>query len=532
MAAMGSKAMLVACLVVLGGCPRGGPGSSPAVGERAQPIEAGVADPELDRLIEAGFGEVVPAPLADDATFLRRVTLDLTGRIPTAEQVIAFERDRSADKRRRVVDALLDSEAYAEHWAEVYTNVLFVGAARVRPWVRESTRQWLADRFADGTGWDDVTRQLLASEGVLEGPGPQGFLLTHGQNRNVEAVAGHTARVFLGLQIECAQCHDHPTDDRYEREDFYAFAAYFARTRARLGKEQPELSERPRGEMRMPTATDAPGRRTGQRVAPSFLGRELAIADGQSRREALAQAVVGSDLFAKAVVARTWARLFGQGLVPAADDLGGEGDPSHPPALLRLAERFVASGYDHADLLRTIVTSSAYQRASTAPGRSPEDARAAEKVFAQAALRPMDADQLFRSLLVATGVENAQGRRFRAQVENRKKRALREYRFVFADDENAEADAFSGNVPQALLLLNGRLVAFGAADVEGTTLAEILDGQWTTARRIDALHVAVLGRHATDEQIATLREGLGRDASAYEDLMHAMLLSSEFLTIH
>jgi hypothetical protein len=520
------------CVVALAGCPRGGPGPARADTHPGSTPEPASVDVELDGLIAAGWGEIEPAPPADDATFLRRVSLDLTGRIPTSALVEAFTADRSANKRQRLVDALLESEAYADHWAEVYTNVLFVGAARVRPWVREATRQWLEDRFAAGIGWDDVTREIIAADGELEGSGPQGFLLTHGQKRNVEAVTGHTARVFLGVRLECAQCHDHPTDDRYAREDFYALAAYFARTRARPKKQRPALLDRPRGEMRMPTATDPPGTRTGERVQPRFLGRVLPARPGQTRREVLAEAVIGSDLFAKAVVARTWARLFGHGVVPAADDLGGEGDASHPPLLVHLAERFVASGYDHADLLRTIVSSRAYQRASFAPGRTPEQERAAERVFAQAAVRPMDADQLFRSLLVATGVENVAGRRFRAQVDARKRRALREYRFVFADDENAETDAFSGNVPQALLLLNGRLVAFGASNVEGSTLAEILDETRSHARRIDALHLALYGRHATDEQIRGLRARVERDPAAYEDLMHAMLLSSEFLTIH
>lgn len=522
--------MLVACLI-LAGCPRGSRG--PTSAETATtPTAPAARDAELDRLIESRWGDLEPAPVADDATFLRRVTLDLTGRIPTAEQVDAFEHDRSADKRVRLVEALLDSEAYAEHWAEVYTNVLFVGAARVRPYVREYTREWLEDRFAEGTGWDDVAREIIASEGQMEGPGPEGFLITQGQNRNVEAITGHTSRVFLGVRIECAQCHDHPTDDRYSRQDFYEMAAYFARTKGRAGKGGPRLYDTPKGEMRMPTAEDPPGKRTGKRVRPQFFDRVLPSRPDQTRRQVLAEGIIASDLFAKAVVARTWQRLFGHGLVEEADDLRGENDPTHPPTLQHLADRFVASDYDHADLLRTIVLSSAYQRASHAPGRTPEEERAAERVFAQATVRPMDADQLFRSLLVATGVDNIAGEKFRAQVEKRKRRALREYRFAFSDDENAEADTFSGNVPQALLLLNGKLVAFGVSDVQGGTLGEILDEKISPARRIDALHMAVYGRHATEEQIDALRDQLGLQATAYEDLMHAMLLSSEFLTIH
>jgi hypothetical protein len=147
----------------------------------------------------------------------------------------------------------------------------------------------------------------------------------------------------------------------------------------------------------------------------------------------------------------------------------------------------------------------------------------------------MDADQLFRSLLIATGVEKTTGREFRFDVEKKKRKALAEYRFVFPDDENAEADAFSGNVPQALLLLNGKLMARATQDLDGGTLGRVLDRKRNADARVDALYLAVYGRHPTDAQRDAMLELLERDGHAdraYEDLLHAMLLSSEFLTIH
>ena len=537
------RGRLIAALFLVA-CARGGHGADPGAGGAPLSADSPRANPttidgQLDKIIMDGWGEIEPAPRVDDATFLRRVTLDLTGRIPTRREVKAFEHDGEPHKRRRVVNTLLASDAYAEHWAEVYTNLLYVGAARVKPIVRAGTRQWLEDQFGEGTSYDVMTRDMIASGGEFDVNGPYGFVLTHGFRNNIEGVTAHTARVFLGLRLECAQCHDHPTDDRLEQEDFYSMAAFYVRTKPRIrkgkGSRTPILIDKKRGEMRMPTAMDAPGSRSGPEVAPRFLGRKVQLKVGQTRREALADAIVDSDLFAKAVVARTWHRLMGHGLVAAFDDLGGEGDPSHPPALQHLADRFVASGYDYADLLRTIVLSTAYQRASFAPDRTPADTRAAEHAFAQAAVRPMDADQLFRSLLIATGVEKTAGRQFRFRVERKKKRALAEYKFVFPDDENVEADAFSGNVPQALLLLNGKLMARATQDRAGGTLAKILDNRKDPAKRVDALYVAVYGRHPTAAQLDAMVELVGRDGNtdrAYEDLMHAMLLSSEFLTIH
>ncbi len=243
----------------------------------------------------------------------------------------------------------------------------------------------------------------------------------------------------------------------------------------------------------------------------------------------------GSDLFAKTVVARTWQHLFGAGLTPRWDDLGGEHDPTHPPALDRLATRFVQRGYDLRDLLRTLVLSDAYQRASAVPGRTPEETDAAQAVFAQARTRPMDADQLFRSLMIATSTDPEGGQVFRKNVEKRKARALEEYRFVFSDDEMQSTNTFSGSVPQALLLLNGALVSTGTSDTRGTTVNEILDRIEDPGARVDALYARLYARAPTPaqrERALSMLEAAEHGSSAYEDLMHAMLLSSEFLTIH
>ncbi len=480
---------------------------------------------------------VEPAPIADDATYLRRVTLDITGRIPTPDAVQQFIGSAAQDKRRTLVEALLHSEAYAEHWAGVYTDLFLAGATKLRPKIAESTRAWLSGQFAAGTGYDTITTQVLTAQGTFEGPGPHGFVASHADKKNVEAVTGKTARVFLGITLECAQCHDHPSDARYSQRDFYAMAAFFARTQVKLkggGGRSPTIVERPRGQMHLPTASDGPGEHNGPRIDPAFLGRAPQL-DDTGRRAALAQAVVASDLFAKTVVARTWERLMGRGVVPRWDDLGGEADPSHPALLEHLAAQFVRHGHDHRALLRTLVLSDAYQRASWAPARDEASLRAAEATFAQATIRPMDADQLFRSLMVATDIERSTGRLFRKNVERRKRRALAEYRFVFSDDEMNSADAFSGSVPQALLLLNGDLVRHGATDVRGTTLHRVLDQHQDPADRVDALYLSVLGRPPSppqrDRALAML-EHREHASSAYEDLMQAMLLSSEFLTIH
>lgn len=497
-------------------------------------------DAELDRLLRQGWtaAGIEPAPYADDATYLRRVTLDLTGRIPTASQLAAFEADSRADKRVAWVEQLLNSQPFAEHWADQYTDLLLAGRTKERNKVTEDTRAWLEGAFADNMSYDAMTTELLTAKGRFEKPGPYGFLLSHGEKNDVEALAGKTARVFLGITLQCAQCHDHPSDPRYSQEDFYALAAYFGRSKFRYqkgaGGRVPVLTDKKRGEMHMPTAQDGPGDRSGPKVDPGFLSKD-ASEHPAGRRAALAQDITESDLFAKTIVARTWQQLFGSGLVERWDDLGGEHDKTHPPALEHLAARFVQSDYDLQALLRTIVCSDAYQRSSAGPDRDPKQTRTAEAVFAQHRVRSMSAEQLFRSLMIATSADGKGGPLFRKNFEKRRDRALKEYRFVFSDDEMDSADSFSGSVPQALLLLNGELVRSGSSDVKGTAVYDVLSRYEAPQARVDALYLRVYGRRPTPAQqtriLATLEER-EHGSSAYEDLMHAMLLSSEFLTIH
>jgi hypothetical protein len=496
-------------------------------------------DPQLDQLIQDGWVKagITPAPYVDDATYLRRVSLDLTGRIPTASAVANFEADTRANKRTLLVDDLLASEPFAEHWASLYTDLLLSGRTKLRPQVTEDTRAWLQGAFNEDMTYDAIATELLTAEGSYTEPGPYGFLISHGEKNNVEALTGKTAKLFLGITLECAQCHDHPSDDRYSQEDFYALGAYFGQTKIRYrkgdGPRQPTIVDRRRGELRLPTVSDGPGERSGAVVNPGFLSRD-ATPHPDGRRASLAQDIVASDLFAKTVVARTWQQLFGRGLVARWDDLGGEHDASHPAALNHLAARFVTDGHSLQDLLRTLVLSDAYQRASSSD-RDPDEVRKAEAVFAQHPVRSMNADQLFRSLLIATSGDGAGGPLFRKNFEKRRDRALKEYRFVFNDDEMGTADAFSGSVPQALLLLNGDLVHAGTSDVRGTAVNDVLDRYESPEARVDALYLRVYGRRPTATQrdrVLEMLDAREHGSSAYEDLMHAMLLSSEFLTIH
>ncbi|MEX1363578.1 MAG: DUF1549 domain-containing protein [Nannocystaceae bacterium] len=495
-----------------------------------------VRSPRLDDAIARHWAAagVEPTVEADDAEYLRRLTLDLLGRIPTPQELERVGSLDGPNARARLVDEWLARDEWAEHWAELLTETLLAGAAQDRPRVHDGLQRWLERELHEGRGWDELTTAMLTARGEVQLEGPAGFVVVHGRNNRVEPLTGQTARVFLGLQLQCAQCHDDP-DDRFTQEQFYGLAAYYARTRTRIrrvdGVPSVSIVDKARGQMRLPTEHDAPGDRSGARIGPSFPALAVAPGPDDDRRTVLAQGIVGSELFAKAAVNHAWARLMGRGIVEPWDDLGGLQVSEHPELLELLADDFAAHDYDLRHLLRTIVLCEAYQRSSAG---EPDGAPARERAFAQAAVRPMSASQLMRSLLVATGLSDVRGRAFRREVELRRQQVLRDFEQAFDDDEMATAPGFGGNVPQALLLLNGELTNQAIAAPSGA-LVKILRDQTEPDARVDALFRRVYGRPPSPAQQAELSAFVSeRDhqRSAYEDLVHAMLLTSEFSTNH
>jgi hypothetical protein len=563
--------MLVGCSAPLrSGPPEATTAPSPQAAAARNP---GLALEALDKLIEARWqaAGVTPAPPAQEGEFLRRVTLDLIGRIPTLAEAKAYLADEKPDRRARVVDRLLGSHEFAEHWGDVYGDLLFGTEGKAAKLERQyDPASWLVKAFAENRPYDRIAYDLLTATGDVRDSGAVGFIVARSRGGGgPEAVAGATARIFLGLQIQCAQCHDHPYDTRWKQEDFYGLVAYFARTKVRNenvdkagmmvamndgGKAGGSMDMQ--GGMASSIPTLPPGKGKAQKtllvldvrrgeakmrkphseeeipVGPRFLGHELREQPNQSRREALARAVLGSDLFAKSMVARTWSQLFGHGIVDPWDDLGGERDAKHPPLLVDLAQGFADSGYDFKRLLRTIVLSTAYARS----GAGPDDNDAGVRNFSRAGVRPLGPETLFASLLAATGTGQMGGKRAEPErIARRIAAAAKEYQFVFGDDEMLEANRFDGSVPQSLLLLNGELTNNGSRADTGGVLAGILESNGKPATRLDDMFLAVYTRRPSAEEREPLLEYVRdrRNArQAYEDIYFALLTSTEAITNH
>jgi hypothetical protein len=539
--------------------------------------------PTIDALVAQAWGAagITPAPDAEQGEYLRRVTLDLLGRVPTLPETRAFLADAAPDRRARLVDRLLASREFAEHWGDLYADLLFGQESKAAKLERRyDPAAWLVQAFDENLPYDRMASALLTARGDVRENGAVAFVASHlGGGGGPEAVAGTAARIFLGLQIQCAQCHDHPYDPRWKQDDFYGLVAFFARTRARNEKLEPNpmmvpaadaatpgtkqlakkdrtvvLIDAPRGEARM----HRPHSEDEVIVAPRFLGARVTELPYESRRATVARTIIASDLFGKAMVARTWAQLFGHGIVDPWDDLGGENDPRHPPLLRALAQDFVASHYDIKRLLRTIVLCRAYGR--SAAGGTGGQGDAIVRAFARTGVRPLPPEALFRSLVVATGAESMARLRSptpeaeacperpgpprrgprRAQdsscpMDKRLGQAFREFQFAFGDDEMAEADRFDGSMPQALLLLNGELTNTGARAAPGGVLDEILAARPDRDARLASMFLAVYSRQPSAGERQRLT-GYLRDQSdsraAYEDVFFALLTSTEAITNH
>ena len=480
----------------------------------------------VDELLAAAWERagVLPAPPADDAAFLRRTTLDLTGLVPTAFQAQSFLLDHSPNKRQRLIDDLLASPAHANHLANLWLRLLVPqdALAQQRDLAR-SLQTYLRLAFADNRRFDVLVADLLTATGdARDAPA---VLFYTARNLKPEELAAATSRLFLGLQLECAQCHNHPFD-RWKQRDFWGLAAFFARLRQHPTQRDtgpPRLFDADTGELTMPNSAEI--------ALPAFPGDPTPRSTrAPNRRRLLALWIVSRDnpYFARASVNRVWAQLFGRGLVEPVDDLSDHNPPSHPELLAELADFFVASGYDLHALYRTLANTRAYQLSS----RLGPEALPPPELFSTMALKPMTAEQLFDCLLRATRrpVVYEQAGPSSAEV-------LRDAfvaRFASASPRPSE---FAAGIPQVLTLMNGTLV-HELTSPESSSLIEALEAPYLNdAQRLDLLTLSVLARWPSEEEraewLAYLAPGTPSERrQRLADILWAQVNSIEFIFNH
>src|SRR5262245_28528400 len=348
----------------------------------------------IDAEIAAGWeqAKVTPAQPAGDAEFLRRVCLDLTGVIPTYDETVAFLKDESPDKRQKLIERLLDDPRYAQHQADLWDLILF---GRNPPGYetdkRDGIQRWLREQFAQNRAYDQWVRELLKAEGNSAEQGPPLYYVQYrNQPEDLNEVVTQT---FLGVQMQCARCHDHPYEE-WTQLDFYGMAAFFARlqvveTGKADGLTKFMIGEKSTGDVLFtgPAKNQQPGKK-GDPVKPKFLLgdalSEPALPEGFkepklennkpppapqfSRKDQFADWVTGegNPFFAKAIANRIWAQHFGRGLVHPVDNMSPSNKPSHPELLDALTAWLVDHKFDLKAYIRELVSSKTYQLSSVA----------------------------------------------------------------------------------------------------------------------------------------------------------------------
>ncbi len=430
----------------------------------------------IDSLVKAKWTEIglKPESRSDDAEFLRRVYLDIVGRIPTLPEAEKFLADKANEKRRKLVDALIDSEAFAENWAQIWAASLVGADSNGRAeQIEAGYAKALQPLIAKNMPFDAFARELMTAEGKIEYTKGKGDTMSEGDGALVtfffryqksagkelpQALAGKFSRTFLGTQIQCAQCHDHPFDV-WTPEDFYGMAGFWQGMSVRqeknkdTGEETIIVDDRP-GKRRMESMT-MPG--TTTKVSIGFLKTKEKPKEGEGLRSAFARLMTAKEnlQFARATVNRYWAHFSGRGFVNPIDEFNGRNKPTHPELLEELAKDFQNHNFDIPYLVRAICNSQTYQITSASKKRDAE----AQKYYSLAMVRPLSPEQILHSVVTAVSSDAAGANSARKDLDVR--RTIRDFRYPFADDEGAEAATFEGSIPAALLMMNSQLVAAG-----------------------------------------------------------------------
>ena len=511
--------------------------------------------------------EIQPSPVADDAEWLRRVYLDVVGHIPPAEVVEKFLTDKDKAKRSKLIDTLVDDPAYVRNWTTVWTN-LCIGRQTPRRTSRRGMQKFFREAFAKSRPWNAVVHDLVSAEGHFEENGAVNYLLAQMTMRDqgVQATA-KTTRLFMGIQVQCTQCHNHPFND-WKQSQFWQFNSFFRQARRvdhrrydpKTGRRVDDFSELVRRDLSEEGVFFEKRSGLMQIAYPQFFETKVDQSVELDRRKELAKLMVAGErpYIALAIVNRLWGHFFGYGFTRPVDDMGPHNPASHPELLERLATEFVKSRYDLKQLIRWITNSEAYNLTSRVARTNEIDNPAAGEtpLFSHMYVKSMEAEQLYDSLIIATGAHKS-GRSSWDQSERQRQQWLRQFVVAFGTDENDETTTFNGTIPQALMMMNGPLIQDAISAKKGSYLNTALSeasgksGKSRKSRkksrksrksetvsdtlRIRKLYVATLSRYPSRRETleaTKLIQSLPDKLAAYQDLYWALLNSNEFIFNH
>ena len=467
---------------------------------------------------------LAPSPGADDATFLRRVTLDLGGRLPTAAATRAFLARTDPKKRRAVIDRLLASEEFSEYWTLRLAKLLRVNPGQQHRQGALKYHQWLHQQVRDNTGYDELARTVILATGDSHLVGPANFYRTvKGPRKQAEFMS----EVFMGSRLRCANCHDHPLD-RWTQDDYHGLAAIFARIEG-----EQVVKVKASGEVIHPRTLE----KALQRIpGEDFLGADIVDGRGQLARWLTAH---GNPYFARAIVNRLWKALMGRGLVEPADDFRATNPPTHPALLSSLADDFVKNGYDLRHTLRTIALSAAYSRSSKAT----EENKADGSFYSHALRQELEPEVLADAISDVLGVagsygEEPKGTRAVTLVDPKTRSVALDILGRCSREESCESPAgATGGLQRKLHFFNGALLNARIA-APGSRLDKLITAGQPPLSIVEQVYLAALGRYPAAAESAFWKEQFGdnvpadRQRELLEDFVWSLLVCNEFTSNH
>lgn len=549
--------------LILGVCPF----STPTKAEAPKPIkrEPAAVAKQIDQIIDKALADSkVPASgMSDDAEFARRLSLDLRGRIPTPERVAKFIADKDPAKRQKLIEDFLDDPEFGEHFGIIWYHRLVKKTMDNAQVISYKFQDWLETEFNKNTPWDQLVKNILMAEGERDKNPATVFYLAHSEgNKQPEVqparVVATMSQMFMGVRLECCECHNHPFDDGLKQRDFWGVAAFFNgmhatytnKKAAKTDEFTPSIIER--------FTKKAPAKRKvqdGQREPADFgeivipdtkgktekarflLGETPTLSQSRSPRLNFLEWLTSKEnpYFARGMANKMWANFFGKGIIEPIDDMRDLSKGTHPEVLELLAKEFADSGYDVKHLARCILNSQTYQRTSQPLPKNKDD----KVLYSHGPIKVMTADMLYDSLQVVlkhAPVETlGKAPRKMAVQAQRKGRGtprdqFRDFFHAEADDDAGVTEEYGHGIPQVLRLMNDTQMNNITA-----VITEMMKNSNTPEQMIQTLYLRILSRYATAKEIARMKKYLEGDVvpqRAYRDMFWALMNSSEFMFNH
>ncbi|QDU96594.1 DUF1549 and DUF1553 domain-containing protein [Lignipirellula cremea] len=498
----------------------------------------------IDREVKAAWAkDNLAAPeRSTDSVFLRRIYLDLVGMIPTYEEATAFLGDADPQKREKLIDKLLADPRYARNQAQVWdVNLLGRNPQGIRSTNRDAFRNWLATHFEQNVPYDRIVHKLLKAE-------EDNSKLFYVAYRNSDDLTTTAMRFFLGTQLQCAKCHDHPYES-WTQQDYYGMAGFFVRTYvvetdgANEHIKKFYVGEKSTGDVSFTVLPkDAQPGTKGEPVKPRFLGgeelqepelpadfKEPKVEPKQappkplfSRREKIVEWITAKDnpYLARAAVNRIWAQFMGRGFVHPVDDFNSENDPSHPELLKAIEAGFIAHQFDLKWLIREIVNSAAYQAADVGPVTD-----ALPKYYERARIRPLSVEELTASLHIATGLG------VEAALKSKPSGDMLKY----LGDPTDGQGRFQGSLTEHLFIHNGDTFRGLCYPRNGNLAETLLKSEEDWNAKVERMFLSVLSRTPTTEERERFVNYLNVDpkdtkleSQRMEEALWVLVATSEF----